>query len=84
MSWITGILKRAHLLPAFSEDDVLNASTEDALREHTQLVDRVREVTQKRVRGNDALRKSIMSAKHRTNSFADFEAFVSRGGERKK
>jgi hypothetical protein len=84
MNWISSLLKRLHIIGQFSEDDVINASTEDALREHSQLVEQVREVTKKRVQGNEALRASISSAKHRTNSFADFEKFVSRQGDHSK
>jgi hypothetical protein len=84
MNWLTQVLKKVHLLPPFSQDDVINASTEDKLREHSNLVEQVREVTRKRQRGNDAMRQSITNAKRRTNSFADFEKFVSRGGDTSK
>lgn len=73
MNRIAAFLKRIGILPAFTVDDVLNASTEDALRTHERAVEAMSEVTQKRVEGNEALRRSLRLATRRTNSFAEFE-----------
>ena len=73
MKWIENVLTWMGFLPKYSEDDRINASTEDAARVHESAVSRLHEATQRRVKGNEALRQSIRLAKQRTNSFADFE-----------
>ena len=56
-----------------AEDDHINASTQDAARMHEQAVIELHEATQERKQSNETLRRSINTAKLRTNSFADFE-----------
>ena len=73
MKFIETILTWMGFLPKYSEDDRINASTEDAARVHETAVSRLHEATQERKQSNAALRHSISVAKQRTNSFADFE-----------
>ena len=70
------ILKAIGLVRHYSDDDVLNASTEDAARAHSSAVESLHASIQKRVQGNEALRQSIMIAKDRTNSFGEFESRI--------
>jgi len=76
MIWMDKILKKLGFMPKFTEDDIINASTEDAARVHETAVSRLHEATQRRMKGNDALRQSLIIAKIRTNSFEDFERQV--------
>ena len=73
MKWIESMLTWLGYLPKYSEDDRINASTEDAARVHETAVSRLHNATQERKQSNNALRHSINVAKQRTNSFADFE-----------
>jgi hypothetical protein len=78
MKWIDRVLVQLGFLPKFSEDDRINASTEDAARTHETAVSKLHEAAQDRKQSNEALRQSIHVAKKRTNSFADFELQVRR------
>jgi hypothetical protein len=72
------LLQWLGITEAFSGDDVINASTEDAARDHSSIVEQLHESIKKRVQGNEALRQSIFVAKQRTNSFAEFEQRIRR------
>jgi hypothetical protein len=63
----------------FSDDDVINASTEDAARTHSSAVSALYRGIQKRVQGNEALRHSLSIAKARTTSFEELERRIQRG-----
>lgn len=78
MITLTGILKRLGLLPPWSEDERINASTEDALREHSKTVVLARDLARKRQEGNEALRKSIHIARERATSFGSIERRIRR------
>jgi len=82
MKWINAVLNKLGVSSTFTDDDVINASTEDAARDHGSAVSRLHEATQKRVQGNEALRHSIDVAKKRTNSFADFERHIQKESRR--
>ena len=73
MKWIDLFLHKLGITDKNGEDDLINASTQDAAKACELVVDQLHEATQKRVQGNDALRRSLIIAKMRTNSFADFE-----------
>lgn len=76
-------LRRLGLLPKFDEDDMINASIEDKIRDHDSVVDRVHHAMSRRLQSNEALRQSIRIAKRQTNSFADFEKLAI-GREKRK
>lgn len=82
MTWLDEILKRFGVLAKYSEDDRINASTEEAARVHGSAVTALHEATEKRRRGNEALRQSIETAKQRTNSLAEFERHIQRENRR--
>lgn len=67
------VLQRLGILPAFTEDDILNAENDDDLRTHSLVVSKVTAAIERRVHSNQALRRAIDVAKIKTNSFADFE-----------
>lgn len=73
MNWFEAMLKRAHLLPQFTQDDVLNAENADDLRTHSLIVHAVSEAIERRVHGNATLRHAIDQAKERTPDVRDFE-----------
>lgn len=72
------VMQHLGLLARFSDDDVINASIEDKAREHHSVVEQLHETFYKRLRSNEALRRSIQIAKRRTNGFADFERLARR------
>jgi hypothetical protein len=79
---IERFLKRRGLISPFTEDDMINASTEDKLREHESLVQKAQGALHARLAANEQVRNSIRIATERTESFADFErAFVRREGK---
>jgi hypothetical protein len=69
--------------PPASRDDMINASIENRAREHSDLVGALHKALKRRTETNEALRRSIRIAKHRTNSFADFERMAIRREEMK-
>jgi hypothetical protein len=76
MKWIFCVLKFLRLVPAFTVDDVLNADSENSLREHAQVVSDVKEAAVERARGNDRLRAALIEARQQIASFnpiGDFE-----------
>jgi len=74
------ILKTVGAVRPYSDDDVINASTEDAARTHNSVLRSLHTSIQKRVQGNEALRRSITIAKIRTSSLSDFERRMKRRG----
>jgi hypothetical protein len=41
MNWLLALLRKSGLMPAFSADEMLNASTEEAFRIHAKAVQEV-------------------------------------------
>jgi hypothetical protein len=74
---IEKILRRWGLIAPFDADDVINATIEDKARDTDQAVSRLKASLSKQPDVNARLRHSILIAKHRTNSFEDFERFIS-------
>jgi hypothetical protein len=75
---IERLLKKLRIISPFSEDDMINASMEDKLREHETLVQRAQGALHARIAANDHLRTSIRIASERTSSFGDFERVITR------
>jgi len=73
VSWLTSILRRVGVLSAFTADDVLNAESEDALREHKLVVEEVKTQSAARKQTNEKLRNALRQARVRTHAFAEFE-----------
>jgi hypothetical protein len=71
-------LRRVGLISQFSEDDMINASTEDKLREHETLVQRAQGTLHARIAANEHLRDSIRIASERTDAFGEFERKILR------
>lgn len=72
------LLKRLHLLPEFTQDDILNAENEESLRHHSASVHSLTEAIRRRVAGNEILRHAIDLAKERTRDVPDFEERIRR------
>lgn len=70
------LLKYMGLVRQYTDDDVINAENDDALRTHSSAVVNLHESIERRLQGNEALRRSITIAKDRTNSFGEFERQV--------
>lgn len=71
-------LRKLGWISQFSEDDMINASTEDKLREHDTLVQRAQGALHARIVANENLRASIRIASERTEAFGDFERVMIR------
>lgn len=73
MSKIGDWLRSAGLLPKFTQDDILNAETDDALRE----VEKGREAVEKAYAGQRAstekLRSTMREVRQRAATFGQFE-----------
>ena len=79
---VMSILKKLGIAPPFSDDELLDASIEDAMYDHKQMVDRLTSEGDNRRASNDRLRIALQIAKMRTSVFADFEdAVKERGSE---
>lgn len=78
MKWLDPMLKRLGLMPEFTDDEQINASTEDAARTHHSAVEQLHEAVQKRSQGNEALRKIIEMAKEKTPVFVEFDQHLHR------
>jgi len=78
-------MRRFHWIPNDSSprDDDINQSIEEKAEEHSHLVGLLHEALSRRTQSNGTLRNSIQIAKHRTNSFADFERMTIRREELK-
>ena len=74
---IETLLRRWGFIAPFDKDDVLNAETENVARHNEQVIGRLRTSLAKRFEINDKLRHSILIARRRTNSFAEFEQLIS-------
>jgi hypothetical protein len=60
MSWLHDLWRK--MKSPFSDDDVLNAENEDALREHSKAVEEMRTVTEIRKSTNTKLREVLLQA----------------------
>lgn len=67
---------RALVWPSFTDDDVLEASTENIMREHDQAVQQIKEVTASREVSNQKLRQTLDRAKIISSTFGDFERAI--------
>lgn len=76
---VMGILKRLGIAPAFTEDEVIDASIEDAFYDHKKTVDELLAETEGRKESNDRLRNALQIAKMRTTPFAELEHAMRRG-----
>jgi hypothetical protein len=83
MSFMERIMRRFHWIPKETRDDTINASIEEKALDHSNLVGELHEALKRRSQSNGVLRESIRIAKHRTNSFADFERMAIRREEMK-
>jgi len=82
MNWLSKVLRRLRVLPNFTQDDILNAETEDALMEHKKVVDEVNATTHDRKLINAKLRGVLSEARERSSHFADFEQSLKRDRRR--
>lgn len=73
IEYIERLLRRIGVLPPFDKDDVLNALIDDKKRDTRIVMEKLEGSFARRHETNAYLRESIKIAKHRTNSFADFE-----------
>jgi hypothetical protein len=69
---VTNKLRDLGVLSKFSDDEMLDAFTEDKLREHDEAVKQIRNVTASRQQTNNRLRAQLVRAK-RSAAFAEFE-----------
>jgi len=84
IGWIERQLKRWGIAPAFDENEMLNAQTDNKLHDFEVVAQEVREETNKRRSTNERLRDILSDAKTRTNSFADMEELVNAKGGRRR
>lgn len=83
MSFMERLMRRFHWVPKETRDEEVNASIEEKAQEHSHLIGALHAALSRRSVSNGALRESIRIAKHRTNSFADFERMAIRREELK-
>jgi hypothetical protein len=74
---IERLLKRMGMMREYSDDEVINASIEDKLRDNEKIVVRLKESVGRRISSNQHLRETIKIAKRRTDSFEVFERQIS-------
>lgn len=79
--FVESILKRVGLLPEVSDDEMINASIENAFYDHKKEVDVLMEETAARRAGNDRLRNALQIAKMRATTLGEFENAIR--GERR-
>lgn len=68
-------LRRIGILPAFSDNEVMDAYTEDKLREHNDAVSQIRSATATRYKKNDQLREQLRRVKS-SAALAEFERAI--------
>jgi hypothetical protein len=73
MSWLAKTLRRIGVLPPFTEDDILNAENENALRNVKTAKSAVDEQYSRQHLSADHLKNVLRDARSRVNSFAEFE-----------
>jgi hypothetical protein len=78
---IERLLQKWGFISAFDKDDVLNATIEDKAQETEKVIEGIRSSLERRIATNGILRDSIRIAKHRTNSFEQFERHFLRGND---
>lgn len=78
MSLLRRALEAVGVLSPISRDDIINAEIEDKAREHENMIGAVHAALTRRKASNGSLRRSILIAQKKTNSFAEFERMVSR------
>lgn len=78
-NWLESVFKRMGLVRPFDDDDLINASMEDKLRDYEKQIDKVRYETRARVETNQKLRRTIADAQRRTKSFEALEHLINRG-----
>lgn len=79
--FVMSVLKRLGIAPAFTQDEMIDASIEDNLRDHGKAVNELVEAAQSRNASNERLREALQIAKLRTTAFADLEVAL-KGGKR--
>lgn len=67
------VLKKLGIAPAFSDNEVIEASIEDSLRDHSKVVGEFIADATNRQASNARLRAALQLAKLRTSEFADLE-----------
>lgn len=73
MSWIGDVLRRFGVLAPFNADDVLNAESENALRDVEKGREAVTEAYEKNTESSEKLRTTMRAVRHRAATFAQFE-----------
>ncbi len=73
MSWLSEILKRWRILPAFTEDDILNAENENALWNVQHGKADLDAANEKQKTSTRNLKRVMHEARIRVNAFAEFE-----------
>lgn len=71
MGWLSNLW--AHFRAPFTVDDILNAESEDALRDVHKGEAAVIDARAKAVTSDDKLRKTLRAARERTRTFEQFE-----------
>lgn len=84
MEWILSVLKYLGIIPPFTSDEVMNAETEDALREHANLVTEVRERAAQRREGTAEIREALTQARTSVRVFGGFEQAIRHSQHAKK
>lgn len=73
MSWIGNVLRRWGVLDPFSADEVLNAESENALRDVEKGREAVSDAYAKNTESAEKLRTTMRAVRHRAATFAQFE-----------
>lgn len=63
MKWINNVMAFLHIVPSIAADEEINRGNEAALREHRELVDKVRAESDHRRDANSRLRAALTEAK---------------------
>lgn len=70
------MLRRLGIVAPYSVDDVLDAHVENALYEHTQAVEALKQADEDRKGADSKLREALLLAKVRNAPLADFELTI--------
>ncbi len=71
MGWISNLWSQ--MRAPFTVDDILNAESEDKLRDVEKGNEAVKQARANNVSSNDKLRSTLRAARERTQTFAQFE-----------
>lgn len=79
LQWISEWLQRRE----FSDDDILNAEIDNSVHEYTKTVTAAQAARGRRSETMSVLRRSLESARNRTDAWADVDDFVAQHTKRK-